>query len=283
MTFNAHRKKCPSFFNDDESDKSSNTSEESLSDHNSSGSDDVDIVRYDGDKEITIKKSDLFNNIPNKKILLCYSTIHQNPCSYGNHCTYAHSLDEQCVKEDKQFFFQIILDANLFDFFSWSNPKTVDLYRTLFKYCDVCVKCERGECVGGYNCKFGVHNICLKICKNDLLTGDCKNKILDINVPQSYIDKIEPSAVPPTYVGCAYGHHLTSRGLVPYYSFLNKKKRDNTSVYHSVRYIGTPSPKYPFSLNKGTSSTSNSGDDEIEEWFKDGLVSDVSDSTSDES
>ena len=86
-------------------------------------------------------------------------------------------LNEQIIDEDKKFIYQIILDKNLMNFFSMTNPKTNEIYKQLLFFTHVCDNCINNKCTGGYNCRNGVNDISLKLCKNDLLTGECLNKI----------------------------------------------------------------------------------------------------------
>jgi hypothetical protein len=71
------------------------------------------------------------NNINNEKRLLCFSILNEQKCVYGEKCTYAHNLIEQFIDIDKEFLYKIILDRNLMNFYSLTNPKTDEIYRNL--------------------------------------------------------------------------------------------------------------------------------------------------------
>jgi len=251
----------------------------------------LEIVNYDKGKEHS-KTYTVPHNIvyPTRKRLLCFSVINGEYCNYGSHCTFAHTLAEQKIDIEMLYIYQIILDKDLMHFFSLSNPKTDEIYKRLLFFAHVCPKCVDFKCMGGYNCKYGTHAPCLKICKNDLLTGQCINKLIDISVDQSILDKIKsinyPAnkdasntfSLPSTYVGCMNGHHLSERNLIPYYTYINKKDISKKTIYQSVRYIdidhvykllknNNSNRNYINSMNK-SSETSESTDDEINQWFK---------------
>jgi len=175
----------------------------------------------------------------NEKKLICFSTINNENCGYGTNCTYAHSLEQQIIDEDRKFLYQIILDKNLMNFFSMTNPKTEELYKQLLFLTHICSNCMNGKCTGGYNCRNGANNGSLKICKNDLLTGECLNKLIDINVDPSILEKINTGTFEqmPCYSGCLNGHHLTQRNLMPYYKYVHQKESSKKNQYQSVRYI----------------------------------------------
>jgi hypothetical protein len=216
----------------------------------------------------------------NEKRLLCYSTIHQAPCPYQKKCTYAHSLLEQKIDDERYFLYQIILDANLMNFFSFTDPKTEELYKTLLFSTHVCDKCTVSKCTGGYNCRNGIFDLTLKICRNDLMTGECLNKINKINVISSILNKIENITVPPSYDGCINGHHLSTRGLLPYFKYVHLKEQSTKNQYQSVRYIDLQSAYRYFKDDStfsdpqnhndpsGADSSESSTDDEINEMFK---------------
>src|SRR5579872_2524743 len=214
----------------------------------------------------------------NEKRLLCYSTIHQAPCPYQKKCTYAHNLLEQKIDDERYFLYQIILDAKLMNFFSFTNPKTEELYKTLLFSTHVCDKCTASKCTGGYNCRNGIFDLTLKICRNDLMTGECLNKINKINVNPSILNKIGNISIPQSYDGCINGHHLSTRGLLPYFKYVHLKEQSTKNQYQSVRYIDLQSAYRYFKddaiLNpldnntSGVDSSESSTDDEINEMFK---------------
>ena len=146
----------------------------------------LDNLINDSDEEINIELTDYHNgtehthtfpvpfnyNYHNEKRLICFSVINNDQCHYGLNCTYAHSKNEQKVDDDKKYIYQIILDKKLMNFFSMTNPKTEEIYKNLLFLTQICEKCINNKCTGGYNCRNGVCDTAIKICKNDLLTGD---------------------------------------------------------------------------------------------------------------
>jgi len=216
----------------------------------------------------------------NKKRLICFSILNNELCNYGSHCTYAHSLSEQIIDPEKKFIYQIILDKNLMNFFSMTNPKTDEIYKQLLFLTHICDNCCNQTCTGGYNCRNGVFSPSLKLCRNDLLTGQCLNKIIHIDIDKSIIDKIDEIQPLETYTGCMNGHHLSARNLLPYYKYVHQKENTRKNQYQSVRYIdinsfyrSKNSDKYIHDDNSDSSI-----DEEINSWFKKKDDSDDSDS-----
>lgn len=252
---------------------------------------------YESDDEINIEVTDYKNGntythiytVPykpthcNKKRLICYSIINNDQCEYYNNCTYAHSLEEQKIDEEKIFVYKIILDKELMNFFSITNPKTDEIYKQLFFATHLCEYCINHKCTGGYNCRHGVCNFFLKLCRNDLLTGQCLNKIIDIPINLTIYNKIYETNVSDTenenkfnYTGCINGHHLTERNLIPYYKYVHQKENYKKNRYQSVRYIDIRPLKNILTKNDyGTSHTydplysdDESTDEEINSWFQ---------------
>lgn len=249
---------------------------------------------YDSNDEIKLEITD-FNNgnyythvytVPyrpthcNEKRLLCFSILNGEPCTYGNYCTYAHSLTEQIIDGDKKFIYQIILDKYLMSFFSPTNPKTDEIYKHLLFMSHICDNCINGKCTGGYNCRNGIFDTSLKLCKNDLLTGECLNKLIKINVDHNIISKLEDKEFNACdeYYGCINGHHLTERNLLPYYKHVHQKENSKKNRYHSVRYIDINPLNRIFKNNHNTKlhhalknnnsyESESSTDDEINGWF----------------
>ncbi|BCS83139.1 hypothetical protein QLL95_gp0984 [Cotonvirus japonicus] len=249
----------------------------------------------DSDDEIKLEFNDSINGksctkiytIPfrhsntNKKKLICFSIINNENCVYGSNCTYAHSLSEQIIDEDKKYIYQIILDENLMNFFSVSDPKMEEIYKKLLCYTHICEQCTNNKCTGGYNCRNGVFDPCLKICKNDLMTGECLNKLIDVNVDNRIIDKVFHNdsvfKACDKYKGCINGHHLSLRKLVPYYKYIHQKENSRKYKYQSVRYIDIDPLGKIFKNNYSNLSTyydindnndsESSTDEEINSWF----------------
>jgi len=289
--------------NHSESDCETDTNIFSTDRSDMSDSDDSDIkleiTEYSstGNEKTHTYNVSTYSSYPNRKRLLCFSLIKGDQCTYGTHCTFAHTLSEQIINMEKMYTYQIILDLNLMNFFSLTNPKTDEIYRQLLFFTHLCPKCMTSVCMGGYNCKYGAHTSCLKICKNDLLTGECINKSVEMIIDETLFAKITDITRAPTYVGCINGHHLSTRKMIPYYTFINKKEASSKTMYQSVRYIdinhihrllrqgnwkndGKGSTHMPrrnvMAPCKGTMSSyaggdpasSSSTDDEINQWFK---------------
>lgn len=266
---------------------------------------------YDSNDEIDIEVTNCENGttytqiytIPfhpthcNEKRLLCFSTLNddntEGECEYKYKCTYAHNISEQKIDEDKVFMYQVLLDNNLMNFFSMTNPKTEEIYKKLFFLTHLCDKCQQKKCTGGYNCRNGVFDPSLKLCKNDLLTGECHNELISIKVSDDVINKINCKDFEPSeqYIGCLNGHHLTKRNLLPYYKYIHQKENSKKYQYHSVRYIDIE----PFTrclknthLNKShviinsDDSESETTDEEIDAWFKNKSTNDPNSSSTSE-
>lgn len=153
--------------------------------------------------------------------LICFSMIYKTPCMFGQECTYAHSLQEQIVDDFKRMVYQIILDRNLK--FLPHMPYHIGqrYYENLMIMTRICHACTNHECTGGYNCYNGVFDSSIKLCRNDFLTGDCKNTLCHIDIHESILYKFAHDAIEwcDVYVGCEYGHHLTQRQLIPFYTY----------------------------------------------------------------
>jgi hypothetical protein len=200
----------------------------------------------------------------NKKKLICYSILSNKTCNYGSICAYAHNLAEQNIDSDKMDIYRIIFDKHLMNFFVGTNAKTDDIYKKLLFYTYLCKKCKSNKCTGGYNCKYGAFNASIKLCKNDLLTGQCLNKIVDIDMDQNIIDKITDIEKSDSYKGCINGHHLSERGLLPYYKYVHQKENTTKCQYDGVRHIN----EYLRSKCCDNVELSSSSDEELHSWFR---------------
>lgn len=258
--------------------------------------DDLPLSMSDDDleEEINIELTDYMNGnentqvytVPyrpihsNEKRLICYSTINNEKCCYGENCTYSHSLENQMIDEDRKFIYQVTLDKHLMNFFSLVNPKTEEIYRNLLSMTNLCENCRNKKCTGGFNCRNGVCDFSLKICRNDLLTGGCLNKIIDICTDPVIVDKLRSDEfiLDDHYQGCLNGHHLTKRGLVPYYKFVHQKENSRRNKYQSIRYIDLAPYNHITKLNENNgnvyhltgykSDSDSSTDEELNDWFK---------------
>jgi hypothetical protein len=108
-----------------------------------------------------------------RKTILCEHMMLSGYCSYGEGCMFAHSLEEQSVEDIRKKAYGIIMEnKNLNDIDLQTNG---ELCKILLLFTSVCPNCMLGKCRGGYNCKNGVCNIKYKICKEDLIYGECHN------------------------------------------------------------------------------------------------------------
>lgn len=125
----------------------------------------------------------------NNKRILCKNIISKQGCLYSNSCLYAHSLKEQNIIPIRKYLYDII-QSNI----NLSNidlVKSPELLKELIILSKVCLSCQKGECAGGYNCRYGsINNLC-RVCYDDFYYGDCK---------RDYCNSV----------------HLTSRGLIPF-------------------------------------------------------------------
>ena len=232
----------------------------------------IEILDYDGvrHRKHTYSVSKKFTSI-NEKRLVCYSIINGSECQYGKNCTYAHRQEDQIIDEDRLSVYRIILDKNLRDFNNISDQKKLFLYTQLLFCSNTCEQCINMKCPGGFNCRNGTNTHDLKICKNDFLTGECLNKKCEITIHKNITDKITNINKADNYEGCINGHHLTQRGLIPYYKYLHLRKEHYKTKYDSTNYIDLNNI---MRLNSGKnrifqdSSSEESSDDEIRSWFK---------------
>jgi hypothetical protein len=141
-------------------------------------------------------------NNKNFKKILCKNIIGSNgsyTCTYGTKCEYAHKLEEQTIDHKRKHAYEIL--ENNEDLSNIDLREDHSLYRSLLELSSLCTQCDRNECTGGYNCKFGA---CMKkyhICQKDLNYGNCSTTC----------DKI----------------HLSKRGLRSFYSGFVKQSNQN--------------------------------------------------------
>jgi hypothetical protein len=186
------------------------------------------------------------------KRLICRSVLESYHCEYAAKCTYAHSLDQQVIDSDRAFTYKIILDPNLMHFFSVQNPKTEDLYKGLIAMTHSCKECLEQKCTGGYNCRNGACQKFLKVCQEDLLHGNCTEKLEILDINMDFIQKLfgtitTTNEQPFEYIGCKYGHHLTHRNKPPIYDlnveFYTEEPIYNYMVPYSVYALAKISSK----------------------------------------
>jgi hypothetical protein len=154
-------------------------------------------------KKLPIQKD---KETQNRKTLLCNNMITKKYCDYGDNCKYAHSLSEQCIDKSRKNVHDIMLLKNM----SHINfQENVSLYRALLGLTKLC---ERENCAGGYNCKYGAcGDKAFHICLRDLNHGDCQD------------DECK----------CV---HLTKKGLKPFYSGSIKLSQYQSESYGITHY-----------------------------------------------
>lgn len=144
------------------------------------------------------------------KRVLCNNMFIEGNCPYGNFCHYAHSLDEQIVDPLRKKIYHIISSNELLnDIDLFYDIKLFSAFKQLTR---LCLKCEKKECLGGYNCKYGACNAKYVICYTDLYYGKCTGACTKI--------------------------HLTKRGLIPYnlqFCMYNRPKSNNNDDNHTIR------------------------------------------------
>lgn len=202
--------------------------------------------------------------LSNHKKILCFSLLRNQPCDYHDKCSYAHSLEDQTIEFDRKQIIGIILRSDDL------SKLTDSTYKQLMILSYYCKKCKTNKCTGGFNCKHGTNCDDLKICKKDLLTGDCENENTKIIINQPVLKVMTKDG----YDGCVNGHHLTTRGLKPYYKFTHEQENKSKDVWQSVRHVN-PILNNTYGKNKGPGYMSDASmqsdettDDEVNNWFK---------------
>lgn len=143
----------------------------------------------------------------NNKRILCKNIISNQECVYSSSCLYAHSLKEQNVIPIRKYLYDIIRsNINLSNI---NLVKSPDLVKELSILSKVCLSCQRGECAGGYNCRYGAINTSCRVCYDDFYYGECKRQFCN-------------------------AIHLTNRGLIPVMS-----TNTNTNITNTIRQVDT--------------------------------------------
>lgn len=241
------------------------------------------IDGYDSSDEINIEVTDndatYIYTVPykptynNRKRLLCYSFLNDETCLYNNKCAYAHSYEEQNIDDDKIFLYEIIFDEKLMGFYLVNNPKTDEIYKKLLFFSNICEQCINKKCTGGFNCRYGSFISTIKICKNDFLSGGCLNKIVEISMDNNIVEKINKISSNSNfkkcnlYLGCINGLHLSQRGLISYYKYIQKNENTKKNNYHSVRYIDIDPINKILKTSYNNDTSSSSTDDELNTIF----------------
>jgi hypothetical protein len=132
------------------------------------------------------------------KRILCYNIIKGKECQYGDKCLYAHSLEKQKIDPIRKKIYTILKGDNNLKNINLIKDKA--LFQTMTQLTKVCFHCSKNNCHGGYNCRNGSINPKYKICYDDVMYGNCKNKK-------------------------CFSIHLTNRGMMPYYTQMEYKKK----------------------------------------------------------
>jgi hypothetical protein len=203
--------------NDDNNDDVKSIGDISISDDQDDQDDQADQADHDDQNDYN-NKNKSYQNKKNKqyknnfKKMLCHNYVFTKSCHYKYTCSYAHTLEEQCIDPDRKYIFNLIDDNCNWSAINISTNKSI--YNILLSLTHLCNKCLNCSCTGGYNCKFGLCNNKYLICLDDLNYGICNKN------------------------GCSK-IHLTKRGLIPYYKNINDtlnntyiKFKINENIYH---------------------------------------------------
>ena len=243
------------------SEDSEDSADSSDSSDSSESSDEIDIDLYIRDTSGKMQIHPIKNILSKKHRLICFSSINGKECKYGTDCIYSHSLEDQHIDIDKLFAYQIVLDKKLMEYYSISNSNMINIYKKIMILTNYCESANYKKCTGGYNCKYGTHNQCLKVCKNDFLMGDCRNKIIKIDIDNAIYDKIINIDPSDEYFGCINGHHIANRGFVPYYKFLHEKEQQSRNKFITKKCIDLDDVSRM--INRAVITEYSSSDDEI--------------------
>jgi len=173
-------------------------------------------IKIPTNKFSLVKKKIVRKENRNFKKILCNNMIESGSCPYGTKCVYAHNLSEQNIDTNRKDAYNILTST---DRITVDLQRDLYLYRSLLGLTNMCEKCSKNMCTGGYNCKFGACAKKYHVCIKDLQTGDCIENC-----------------------GCV---HLTDRGLKPFknnngtllttefFNAINTTKDDEDSDYLS--------------------------------------------------
>lgn len=139
----------------------------------------------------------------NSKRILCYNYIKNKKCNYGVKCKYAHNLSEQKIDPIRHKVYVMLKNNNNLRKINLTKDKK--LFNTMNELTRICYQCIKNKCHGGLNCRNGAININYRICKNDLLYGNCKR------------------------LNCK-SIHLTDRKLIPYYSQIRYNNKSSAKI-----------------------------------------------------
>ena len=173
------------------------------------------------------------------KRVLCDNVLTIGTCNYSDKCVFAHSLEEQRVDTNRKIAYDIIkMDS---DISNLDLIKNKQLYNTFVHLTKLCTGCVKGNCQGGYNCKFGSCCKEYQICYTDFLYGTCDKK------------------------NNCRALHLTDRNFIPYTkqkelhlnntwnSYVRPSQQNKPSRTRSVnRKIRAAKPKYDLGIIKSS-------------------------------
>ena len=165
----------------------------------------------------------------NKKTILCINILTNGSCGYNDKCLYAHSYSEQKIEPTRKYIYDILNNTNKLDIDLSVDNK---LLKAMTVFTKVCRECEKNNCSGGYNCKYGAINSNYQICYKDLYYGVCENQ------------------------NCKF-IHLTSRGVKSANTINNKTQISKPLIETSIANI----------LNDDCDSDSDISIDKIENYL----------------
>lgn len=216
---------------------------------------------YDKDKRAQSIPFPRYYQKREQKRILCYSFLDNSECQYQNNCIYAHTLKEQLLLPERDIMYKTVFENDLNGFPAvinelltndennitideiknrdfLFNPISDERYTQLILLTNTCDSCKERKCPGGLNCRNGAYDISFKICRNDLLLGECLNPETNLQIPKEYLEIAGVKNPPEQFIGCINGHHLTKRGLVPYYKFIKAKEKSiQNKIVRDTRYI----------------------------------------------
>lgn len=168
----------------------------------------VDVVsQQDEEYKLRVMPNNIHIKNNNNKNLLCCHIYNNGECKYGNKCNFAHSIKEQYKDE---IFTKIY---NLLDMIIEKKCKKGELhmgknvYNKIKIFTKICTlymqntenklmindeKKIMKQCIGGYNCTYGVHNMKYLICLHDYMFGFCRKSYCNkLHISEYFINYTE--------------------------------------------------------------------------------------------
>ena len=149
---------------------------------------------YSGRSYESTKKKNIKRENRNVKKTLCHNIITTGKCCYEDKCLYAHALSEQIIEDNRKGGYSILTSDTQLD--KLDLHKNINLYKSLLSLTKLCEQCQKNNCTGGYNCRWGACNKKYQVCLQDLNYGNCNQSCECV--------------------------HLTKRKLIPYYVVAEK-------------------------------------------------------------